>query len=187
MVNGQGIVYREGYRNMIRFCLLLLLLPFSTMALDIKKIRLEFYEAVDNKGVAENFYARMKKDQGISPVCLAYYGSAQTLMAKHAWNPYHKLAYLKSGMIDLGRAVALSPDNLEIRFLRFSIEHYIPAFLGMSKNLPEDKAKIVELIGKQGYGSVDQRLLKDMVDFFGYSKRFTPQELGILRGAVQHE
>lgn len=187
MVNGQGIVYGKGYGNMIRFCLLLLLLPFSSMALDIQKIRLEFYEAVENKKVAEDFYLRMKKDQGISPVCLAYYGSAQTLMAKHAWNPYQKLAYLKSGLIDLGKAVDLSPDNLEIRFLRFSIEHYVPAFLGMSKNLQQDKGKIMELIGKQGYGSVDKRLLKDMVSFFGYSKRFTPQELAILRGAAQYE
>jgi len=170
---------------MIKFCLLLLLLPFSSMALDIKKIRLEFYEAVDDKKVAEDFYARMKKDKSINSVCLAYYGSAQTLMAKHAWNPYRKLAYLKSGMLDLGKAVDMSPDNLEIRFLRFSIEHYIPEFLGMSKHLLEDKGKIVELIGKQGYGSVDKKLLKDMVSFFGYSKRFNERELAILREAAK--
>ncbi|WP_407428981.1 hypothetical protein [Arcticibacter sp.] len=170
---------------MIKLFLLLLMLPLSVLSTDLDKVRAQFYQAVENKAVAEKFLERMKRDQGISAVHLAYYGCAQTLMGKHAWNPYQKLAHLKSGMQVLSTASKKAPDDLEIRFLRFSIEHYLPSFLGMSKHLDEDRKKIVSLVQKRQYGSLGKDVLKNMVTFVIESGRANGGELDILNQSMK--
>lgn len=170
---------------MIRIMFLILLLPVSVLSTELDKVRAEFYEAVENKAVAEKFCERMKLQQGISAVHLAYYGSAQTLLGKHAWNPYQKLAHLRSGMQVISRATKKAPDDLEIRFLRFSIEHYLPAFLGMSKHLDEDRKKIVSLVQRRQYGSLSRDVLKNMVSFVVKSGRLNGAELDILNQSIQ--
>lgn len=170
---------------MIRLCFLLFFLPFSVLADDLSQVRKQFYAAVESKTVAESFLAQMKREQGISPVHLAYYGTAQTLMGKHAWNPYQKLAHLKNGMQVLTNAAAKAPDNLEIRFLRFSIEHYLPGFLGMSKHLDEDRKKIVSLVQRRQYGSLDKDVLKNMIKFVTESGRLVGTERDILNQSMK--
>lgn len=155
--------------------------PLGLKALDLQAVRKEFHEAVNNKDVAEQFYTAMKRDQHQSALTLAYYGSAQTLMGKHAWNPYKKMTYLKEGLADIGKAVLKSPGNLEIRFLRFSVEHYIPQFLGMSKHLEDDKKAILDLISKEQYGTTDSVLRNNMISFFISSGRFSKAEMVALK------
>lgn len=170
---------------MIKLCVFFLMFPLSVFSTDLEKIRLQFYEAVENKAAAEKFVKRMKQEQGISPVHLAYYGSALTLMGKHAWNPYQKLTHLKNGMEVLSNATQKAPDNLEIRFLRFSIEHYLPAFLGMSKNIDEDRKKIVSLVQKRQYGSLGLDVVKNIVSFVIKSGRAKGAELDILNKSMK--
>lgn len=170
---------------MIKLFIVVLMFPLSVLSSDLEKIRLQFYEAVESKAVAEKFVKRMKLEQGISPVHLAYYGSAQTLMGKHAWNPYQKLTYLKNGMQVLSNASQKAPDNLEIRFLRFSIEHYLPAFLGMSKHIDEDRKKIVSLVQKRQYGSLSHDVVTNIASFVIKSGRAKGGELDILNQAIK--
>ena len=44
------------------------------------------------------------------------------------------------------KAVALAPDNFEIRFLRFSVQDKLPSYLGFSKELVVDKKIILQQI-----------------------------------------
>ncbi len=74
---------------------------------------------------------------------MAYYGAFQSLMAKHAFNPYNKLDYLKKSQQSLNKAISQNPTDAEMRFLRFSIQYYVPRFLGYSSNLEEDKKVIL--------------------------------------------
>jgi hypothetical protein len=83
-----------------------------------------------------------------SPLLLAYYGATQSLVAKHSWNPYTKMDYLAKSQSTLQKAIALKPQDAEMRFLRFSIQYYVPKFLGYSKNLEEDKNVILKNIDR---------------------------------------
>ena len=156
---------------------------FEIRAQELNEIRREYYEAVNSGTAADDFYNKLHKLQPSKPVLFAYYGSAQALKSRYSFNPYNKIKYLNEGRKTLARAVAKSPDDLEIRFLRFSLEHYIPAFLGMSDNLDIDRKKIILLIKKKQYGAVDKSLLKNLISFLKQTKRCTPRELHILAEA----
>ena len=40
-------------------------------------------------------------------------------------------------------AIEMDQTNLEIRFLRFSLEYYVPSIFRISKNMDEDKEVII--------------------------------------------
>lgn len=68
-----------------------------------------------------------------------YKGASETLLAKHARNPHKKLSRLRKGVKLIGEAAADAPKDIELRFLRFSVTHYLPGFLGYGKHMEKDK------------------------------------------------
>lgn len=168
------------------FFILLLFLPFSMKAFDISQLRKSYIAAVKDKEVAEKFYKMLEPQASSSPLMLAYYGSAQAIMAKHAWNPCKKMEYVKSGLKTMETAVAKSPESLEIRFLRFSLEYYLPSFLGLSKHMEEDAAKMLELAQKGQIDIEDPVLVKNVIGFLKKSGRYSAKELTIFDAALNN-
>lgn len=158
-----------------------------TMAYDIEKIRLDYVAAVNDGKKAEVFYKELKAINKPDALILAYLGSAEALRAKHAFNPINKLAYLKHGSNTLAKAVNAAPNNIEIRFLRFSLEHYVPSFLGYSKNLEVDRIKIIDLLqhkNKTEGVSDNAPIKKNIINFLLESKRCSPTEITILKNLL---
>jgi len=174
----------ELFNMKLSLLILMFCFPLVGFGYDLNEIRLEFYDAVRNEKAADKFYKKLKGENLNDPMLLAYFGSAEAVRAKHSWNPYNKVAYLKSGLKNLNNAVSAKPDNLEIRFLRFSLEHYIPSFLSMSDHLDTDKTHIVKLIEKRQLGLVDASLLKNIINFMKDTKRCNASEIAILDKAI---
>lgn len=169
---------------MIKLILLTILIPSMLFADELAELRKDYFASINNENAAEKFYNNLKKKSPTDPLVMAYYGSAQALRAKHAFNPYNKISYLKSGLKTLEAAVNKSPDNLEIRFLRFSLEHYIPAFLGYSKHLETDKKKIIYLIQLKKFDPKDKELLNNLLKFMKETKRCSAEEIAILDNII---
>ena len=81
----------------------------------------------------------------------AYLGAYETIWANHAWNPMSKLNTFNQGKSKIEKAVLSSPENIEIKFLRYSIQRNAPKFLNYSKDLETDKNFILK----------NQHLVKD--------------------------
>lgn len=164
--------------------LLLMALLFAqiTMAYDLEKIRLDYIAAVNSSKNTEIFYKELKAIANPDALILAYLGSAQALRAKHAFNPINKLAYLNQGNKTLSFAVNAAPNNLEIRFLRFSLEHYIPTFLGYSINLESDRIKLIELLQQKNQPVKNNGVIKkNVINFLLQTKRCTSAESILLK------
>lgn len=149
---------------------------FSSM----NELRTQYGKAIEDSKAAEELLDLLNQSSSTDPLIVAYRGATEALIAKHAWNPYRKLEYLDKSMKTLSQAIAADPTNPEIRFLRFSIQYYVPAFLGYSKNLDEDKNVIVEHFEglKQVYSD---ELVKGVADFLIKSGRCTEDEVSQLR------
>ena len=167
----------------------LFLIIFSiniSIANDIKKIREDYIAAINDSKKADELCSELSAIKNPDPLILAYLGSVQAIRAKHAWNPVNKMSFLKQGFRTINLAIAKDPNQLEVRFLRFSLQYYVPSFLGYSKNIETDKNKIIDLLQKKELSSlkVDKKILKDMVNFMIDSKKCDADEIAILRKVI---
>jgi hypothetical protein len=147
---------------------------------DIKKAMLR---AVESSSVTDSLYNKLVSKKSKSALIIAYVGTLEALKAKHSWNPYNKIKYVAQSRSTMKIAIDKESDNLEIRFLRFSIQHYTPGFLGYSKELEEDRKAIVTQFTNKTFGT-DQVLIQSIADFMIKSKRCSASEILLFKKYV---
>jgi len=65
-----------------------------------------------------------------------------------------------------------APSNLEIRYLRYSIQHESPGFLGYNKNMVEDRKMLIDKVSE-----VQDAELKSMIkSFLLKAAKLNPEE-----------
>ncbi|RZL18621.1 MAG: hypothetical protein EOO89_05690 [Pedobacter sp.] len=140
----------------------------------VETVRSLFYEASFNKSAAAKFSKALSiVDENSSPVLLCYKGVAEMIQAKHVFNPFNKLAKFKNGKTLIEESISRDPDDLELRFLRFSIQSNLPGFLNYDTQIPGDKKKLIN-----GYSRIkDVELRRRVLDFLSTSKYCTVDEL----------
>ncbi|QPH41572.1 hypothetical protein [Pedobacter endophyticus] len=148
---------------------------------EIAVFKTDLVKAVENSKVTDSLYEKLAKLPGKTALVTAYTGTLEALKAKHSWNPYNKIKYVKQALITMQRAINMDPHNMEIRFMRFSVEHYTPGFLGLSKNLITDRKEIIKHYQNRNFGSADDVLIKNVARFMIDSERCTPEEIIILK------
>ncbi len=114
------------------------------------------------------------------PLVTAYRGAAQTIEAIYVFWPLKKLDYLKEGLAVIASAINQEPNNLEIRYIRFSIVSNVPGFLGFGKLLDEDKPVILAGLLKRDYSSISQQTQIGMIEYMLKSDDLTDAELATL-------
>lgn len=162
---------------------LILLLLLCQVALAVNQegyklpvLREEYRSASLNGDVAERFNKKMLKYKGEDPLVLAYKAASEAVMAKYVWNPYSKLKQLKSAAAIFKDAVAHDKDNPEIRFLRFTVEHYVPRYLNLSPNIESDKKIVIEALKEHPQSGMPPELARTMLDFMLSKDHLTPAE-----------
>ncbi len=147
----------------------------------LNSIRTNFYKAVSSEEITDTLKKFIEQKysenyENFCPVILAYYGGIEALKAKHAFNPIAKLDYLISALNKLKKAVNENPDNLEIRFLRFSVLHNLPAILGYNDELISDKNETYKLLLQKNYSKLNLNLQKGIVKFLLESGRLSEKQ-----------
>ena len=113
-------------------------------SLTLEGAREAFHQAVMDEEESRAFNKYMRTFDEPTPVIAAYQAVSEAMLARVLWNPFSKLAQVRDYQKAMEAAVALDPNDIEIRFLRLAIEYNIPAFLGMSEHVEEDVAMILE-------------------------------------------
>jgi hypothetical protein len=159
---------------------------YQSKAIDINQLRKDYILSVDDSNKADELYEKLSTIKNPDALTLAYLGSIEAIKGKHAWNPINKLSYLKQGFATIDKAVAKDPNHLEVRFLRFSLQYYVPAFLGYSKNLTTDKNRIVALIKNTTASDLrmNKVVFKNIINFMIDSKKCNANEIAILKKAI---
>ncbi|MDT3404236.1 hypothetical protein [Mucilaginibacter terrae] len=139
-------------------------------------IRKQLLVALEKRSLTDSLYKALTNEPNKTPLLTCYLGVVQALKAKHAWNPYFKVKYLNDAEKTLKTAVAGQPDNIEIRFMRFSIEHNVPGFLGYTKHLVADREEMIKQLNRKHYTTADESVVRTIIKFLIDSKRCTPHE-----------
>lgn len=126
--------------GVLTFCLLV---QFNVFAIELDYVRANYDKAFTDKKLCSQMIEDLKEAEQ-TPLFLAYLGALQTIWANHVFNPLSKLATFKKGKNNIELAISKEPENVEIRYIRFSVQKNAPSFLGYNNNLKEDRDFLVK-------------------------------------------
>ncbi|MCT1530497.1 hypothetical protein M3B46_05785 [Sphingobacterium daejeonense] len=118
--------------------ILLFLISFNINGVDIDFVRTNYTASIKDKQLCSRMISELKKKND-RPINLGYLGGLQTIWANHVFNPINKLKTFKEGKNKIEKAIKLDPENVELRFIRLSIQKNAPSFLGYNSNINSDK------------------------------------------------
>ncbi|WP_114778681.1 hypothetical protein [Botryobacter ruber] len=148
---------------------------------DVVDLRKQYLAASTDSEAGKRFYDLMSDYKDKDPVVLAYKAVSEATMAKYVWNPYSKLKHLKESAAIFDKAVQLDNDNPEIRFLRFTVEHYVPRYLNLSPHLEADKKIIISSLTAYKKSGLSASWARTMRDFMLTKDHCTEEEKALLQ------
>ncbi len=159
----------------MKYILILLLFFISIIgnAQDLKSVRTQYPEAVKSSEAASKLDTELSKINNSSKsVLVAYKGAVLTLKAKFAKRKSDKKDFFKEGVTLIESAIMADSSNIEIRYLRLSVQENSPKFLGYHKNIEGDKQFLID-----NYTTVSSKELKSLIkDFVLKSENFNESE-----------
>lgn len=152
------------------FASLFFLLLFST---NIKEVRKMYPLAMEDSGITDELYKDLSNVSEADNIILyGYKGAILTLKAKHAKSIKEKKNFFKEGVGIIESALASNPDNIELRFIRLSVQENAPKIIKYNTKIEEDKNFILKNLDK-----LDNNSVKTLIrDYIRTSKLFTEVE-----------
>lgn len=125
------------------FCII----PFTNMfSKDLIAVRRLFYAASQNNAKTDSLLRYIDHMEDVkSPISRGYRGMYYMLKARYSYNPVSKLSSFSKGRKLLEGAITSDPANVELRFLRLSVQLNAPSFLDYNDDIEQDKKTIVSL------------------------------------------
>ena len=118
---------------------------FSTLLLkpSISEVRDLYKKGSTSKDIASEMFTQLENvKESDDYIFAAYKGAALTLMAKHAKKIKDKKKYFKEGATLLEKVITSHPYDIELRFIRLSIQQNSPKILKYKGNITKDKSYI---------------------------------------------
>jgi hypothetical protein len=139
----------------------------------------DLYEhAAINEDKAKQLLKLTENANETNAVLLGYQGAGYMTLANHSMLPTTKLAYFQKGKKILEMALKTAPNNLELHYIRLTIQLNIPSFLGYSNQIKLDKKILLQHI-KTNPLSATFDLEKRIIAFLLSSKQCTKEELSM--------
>lgn len=148
--------------------------------LSVTTLRHLYAQAAFDAAAAGRFQKLLHSYSGSDATVLGYRAVAEAVQARYLWNPLAKLKAVRAAQAQFTKAVALAPDNVEIRFLRYTVESNVPHYLGFSQHLEDDRRLV--MAGARHYPTLglDAQSLQMIRDFMLTHSSCTPEEARML-------
>jgi hypothetical protein len=144
-------------------------LPYNASAQTEEQLafRTYHYAAIDSSDEAERFIEAVKSiRESDSALRRGYKGMAFLIQASHGINPARKLGSFNQGKEILNRAISDDPLNIELRYLRFTVQDNAPFFLGYSGQLSEDRTQLLSYLADSDKRKSDPDLTRRIAEYF---------------------
>ena len=128
----------------MKLFLIFISLFFLTANLDISDVRNNYKEAVTSQSKVNLLNESLKNvTKNDDKRLVAYKGAAIALAARYLKGAKLKSKTFKSGVELVEFAIDKKPLDMEVRFVRLSIQQNSPKFLGYNKEIEGDKSFIL--------------------------------------------
>ncbi|MBL4745638.1 MAG: hypothetical protein JKY08_04660 [Flavobacteriaceae bacterium] len=157
----------------MQLLLIYLYMPLLLVKLNLNTIRAAYKLSVKSKAHTEKLYQLLQTvKKGDTNVFVAYKGAAIALGARSQKGAANKKKQFAQGVELIEFAILKAPENLEIRFVRLTIQQNSPKLLKYNKQRGTDKAFVLSKLKIEKSSS----LKKYIVDYILASKHFTEEE-----------
>lgn len=119
----------------------------NTSASDLDFVRANYNQFATDKELCKKMMSDLLKLKDSSATHMAYLGALQAIWANHVFNPISKLNTFNEGKEHIETAIKQQPYDVELRFIRLSVQKNAPSFLGYRSNIKEDTEFIIESSG----------------------------------------
>ena len=123
---------------------------------NIEKIRRLYLQSSNNYSKLDSLNYSLSNYKKTNNLMSAYYGVNLILKSKYLKNPFKKIEYFEKGRKILEAAIIKEPDNIELIFLRYTVQKKTPSILMYKKDIEED----YQFIKSELDFTKDQRLKK---------------------------
>ncbi len=149
--------------------------PFIIRAqTDEKQALLELRDSLPSafgeEATCSKLYTKYNKVKSTDPLLNGYIGGLFIARSKHA-AIVDKPSAFRTGRGMLEEAISQKPDNVELKFLRLTIQINLPSFLGYDDNIDSDKKFVIE-----HYQKAPLVLRPRIINFVKESDAFTDDE-----------
>jgi hypothetical protein len=152
----------------------------KTTTIEPQQLRQAYFQAIKNVEIAEKVLNQLAILPFKSNIQMAYEAAFEAFMAKKAWNPYQKLMHVDKAKRVFRKAIKLEENNLEFRFLRFSMNHHLPPFLQELSAIEEDQSQILRLYSESSFSDLDKGMLEKITHFLINTSRFEQEGVNML-------
>ena len=127
--------------------LLIFSLNFAFCSNSLKEIRDLYYKVnLEEKELKDFENYLLNNVKTTNPELEGYKAVLWFLKARDYYNPYKKYESFTKGKKELEFILKKYPNNIELHFLRLTIQENLPSFLGYNNNISEDKKFIKEKV-----------------------------------------
>jgi len=164
------------------FFLITLILLFQNAFADddINGLRKCFHESVLDESKIDAFHKKVMSISMPNAVQTAYQAASFALLAKKVWNPIEKITFINRYGNLIDKAINSDPDNIEIRFLRLSIDYHTPMIIGRKNNVCSDKSLILTLLEPIVKFNVDSSFNRFILYFLAHENIYSEKEMAIV-------
>jgi len=143
----------------------------------ISEVRKMYKKASKSKEATIELHSKLASIKNNDNYILhAYKAASLTLMAKYAKGIKNKKNYFKEGVLLLESIVAKHPNNLELRFIRLTIQENSPKIVKYKNNINKDKVFIIKNLNSNN----DLRLKANIKGYVLESKSFSTEEKNVI-------
>ena len=132
--------------GVIKIAILLLLLRVEPV--NIIEIRNLFELASTDKKANSKLTGLLTTIKHNDALLIGYKGAAIMMEANYVFNPLSKLSKFKTGKKLVENAIKIDQTNVELRYIRLTIQTNVPSFLGYSNAIAQDKNHIINELDK---------------------------------------
>lgn len=140
--------------------------------LNIVEVRKNYKDAVTSQSKVDSFNESLKNvTKNDDKRLVAYKGAAIALAARYLKGAKQKNETFKSGVELVEFAIDKKPLDMEVRFVRLSIQQNSPKFLGYNKEIEGDKNYILT-----NYNTIRSKKFKKYLGSYIFESEFFTEE-----------
>ncbi|MBS1683708.1 MAG: hypothetical protein JSS76_03085 [Bacteroidetes bacterium] len=169
-------------KTLLLSAILLALTSISfSQALTRSQLRDGFLRAVKSRAALDSFTLALDLRTGRTAQEECYLGMCDAMQISYISGMWSKLKMLDRSRTHVGKAITAAPQDAELHFLRFMLEHNIPSFLGMSGHIREDIAFVLD---HSTFLDEDTEMKKMVIEYMISSKRCTSSQTAMLQKSL---